>query len=298
MNKHILFDKLTVSIASATLGKNRFFSESLESESFMEHIEGTFLQVPELKEGIYETEAMSKTGSLDPAYYVYQWKGNDYPTIIYHHGNNERPFEFSRFAKNSFKTIFVDPREPIGANLIAVRAPFHNSPLKEYQKKIRHLSNFVAMLAASVRLIEAIIAELRKNSDATIILSGISLGGWVTNLHRSFFNTADLYIPLLAGAALDHLFTDSIYRKMGGELARRNPQTIKTTLNFEDEFKKIKENNVFPLLGKYDQYIQYARQKESYPHNDVKSLNTGHVTSFLAGSELKKHILAIIRQNS
>jgi len=291
MNKHILFDKLTVAIASTALGKNRFFSESIESPGYQEYLEDITLSVPSLEEGIHEAEAKTSNETLDTAYYVAQWKGWDYPTIIYHHGNNERPFDFSRLAKNSFKNIFMDPSEPIDANLIAIRAAFHHSTLKAYQKKITHLSNFMAMLAASTQLTEALVDELRKKTDSQVIVSGISLGGWATNLHRTFYNTADAYVPLLAGAALDHLFTDSPYRKMGGQLARNNPQQIKNTLNFENAFRKVSDDNVFPLLGRYDQYIQYTRQKEAYRQDRINILNTGHVTSFLAGKNLRAHIL-------
>jgi len=291
MNKHVLFDQLTAAIASSALGKNRFFSQSIESPGYQQCLEDTTLSVRSLEEGIHEAEAKTSVERLDAAYYVAQWKGRDHPTIIYHHGNNERPFDFSRLAKNSFKNIFMESSEPIDANLIAIRAAFHNSNLKAYQKKITHLSNFVAMLAASTQLVEALVAELRKKTDSRVIVSGVSLGGWATNLHRTFYNTADAYVPLLAGAALDHLFTDSPYRKMAGKLARKNPQQIKDTLNFEDAFKKVQDDNVFPLLGRYDQYIQYHRQKAVYPDKRIKILNTGHVTSLLAGKELKAHVL-------
>jgi|SRR6056297_1459916 len=296
MNKHIFLDRLTATVASATLGKNKFFSESVESPGYKEHLEDVSLSVSSLEKGIHELQAGTSSGKMDPAYYVAQWKGKGYPTIIYHHGNNERPFDFSRFAKNSFKNIFMDSKEPIDANLIAIRAPFHNASLKEYQKKINHLSNFVGMLSVSVRLVEEIIHRLKDQGIAPVLISGISLGGWITNLHRSYYNTADVYVPLLAGAALDHLFTDSVYRKMGGRIARENPEKIKETLNFEEDFQKVKDENVYPLLGQYDQYIQYERQKKSYTTANIKVLKTGHVTSFLAAKNIREHILKILKE--
>ena len=292
MNKHILYDKLTTAIASVTAGK--FFSESIESPGYKEFLQDIIVSPPSLEEGIHETEVETPVGKMDPAYYVAQWKGEAYPTIIYHHGNNERPFDFSRFAKNSFKNIFMDSKDPIDANLIAIRAPFHHSSLKDYQKKIKHLSNFVGMLSVSVKIVEEIIHCLKKQGSAPIVVSGISLGGWVTNLHRSYHNTADVYVPLLAGAALDHLFTDSRYRKMSGRIAREHPEKIKKKLNFEEYFQKIKDDNVFPLLGRYDQFIQYERQNKSYATENIKVLETGHVTSFLAANELRQHIISVL----
>jgi len=298
MNKHIFLDRLTATVASATLGKNKFFSESIESPGYKEHLEDISLSVSSLEEDIHELQAGTSSGKMDPAYYVAQWKGKNYPTIIYHHGNNERPFDFSRFAKNSFKNIFMDSKEPIDANLIAIRALFHNASLKEYQKKINHLSNFVGMLSVSVKLVEAIISTLKDQGAEKVLVSGISLGGWVTNLHRSYYNSADVYVPLLAGAALDHLFTDSVYRKMGGKIARENPEKIRAILNFEEDFQKVKDENVYPLLGQYDQYIRYERQKKSFTTDNIKVLETGHVTSFLASADLRQHILAILSENT
>ena len=58
------------------------------------------------------------------------------------------------FTKNSFQDIFVGEAEPMKANLINIRAPFHDGTLRFYQQKISRLSNFVAMLSASVVLLE------------------------------------------------------------------------------------------------------------------------------------------------
>jgi hypothetical protein len=226
---------------------------------------------------------------------VSQLKGMDYPTILYHHGNNERPFDFSKYAKNSFKSIFRDAPEPVEANIIALRAPFHNQSLKHYQQKVADLSHFIAMLCTSVEMVEGIIQKLREEGYAApILLSGISLGGWVTNLHRTYHNSADIYTPLLAGAALDDLFTQSIYRKMAGKAGRKNPGTLSNTLNFEADFEKIKDDNVSPLLGRYDQFIRYERQKTCYGNRTIQVIDKGHVTSLLNPNLLRNHVLSLL----
>ena len=146
------------------------------------------------------------------------------------------------------------------------------------------------MLSVSVKLVEAIINFLKEKELGPAIVSGISLGGWVTNLHRAYYNSAEAYVPLLAGAALDHLFTDSAYRKMCGQIVQENPEGIREVLNFEKEFNMIDKDNVFPLLGLYDQYIQYERQRKSFRTAKIKVLKTGHITSLLATKELRQHI--------
>ncbi len=126
MNKHILIDNLTANIGSLISGKMKFFVGSTDSQSFKELISSTALSAPEItSEGTYEIRAANKSvGDLDPAFRVEKWIGDDYPSIIYHHGNNESPFDYRKRAKNSFMNIFVKDRDKFEANLIVVRALF------------------------------------------------------------------------------------------------------------------------------------------------------------------------------
>ena len=127
MNKHIIFDKLTASAGSLIAGKKKFFACSLQSQSFEQQIAAAKLVIPSITgEGSYELKAETLTGNLDPAFRVARRKGLEYPTIIYHHGNNERPFNFKKSAKNSFYNIFLNTSDSVEANLVVVRAPFHN----------------------------------------------------------------------------------------------------------------------------------------------------------------------------
>ena len=165
MNKHIFLDNLTVIIGSIVAGKKKFFANSLQSLSFEDQVAAVRLKFPPITgEGIYEVPAKTQVGDLDPAFRVARWKGAEYQTIIYHYGNNERPFDFKKSAKNTFYHIFITTKDTIDANLIVVRAPFHNTSLKQYQDRMVDLSNFTAMIATSVRLNEEVIKEIRKES--------------------------------------------------------------------------------------------------------------------------------------
>jgi hypothetical protein len=107
MNVHTTLDKLTVGIAALASGKNKFFSRSIESPTFTEHLESIALKMPDIhNKGKYEVVADTIVGQLDPAFLIVQWKGEEYPTIIYHHGNNERPFDFGDSQKTLSKTYF------------------------------------------------------------------------------------------------------------------------------------------------------------------------------------------------
>ncbi|PKP39299.1 MAG: hypothetical protein CVT98_02345 [Bacteroidetes bacterium HGW-Bacteroidetes-15] len=295
MNKHVFFDNLTASIGAMVAGKKKFFSKSIQSPSFEEQVAAVELELPSLNgEGIYEVRAKTLVGDLDPAFRVAQWKGNEYPTIIYHHGNNERPFNFKKSAKNTFYNIFINTKNAIEANLIVVRAPFHNCTLKQYQESMLDLSNFTAMIATSVRLNEKIIKEIRKESTKPIITTGISLGGWVTNLHRGIFNSSTAYAPIMAGTFLGELFLKSKYRKMASDIALDNLEEIRRILNFDEVFKRRNSQNVFPLLSKYDQFIEYAVQSESYTGYPLKTIECGHVTGAINTKALRDHFDSVL----
>ncbi|MEA1897656.1 MAG: hypothetical protein U9N53_08340 [Bacteroidota bacterium] len=296
MNKHVFLDNLTAAIGALLAGKKKFFAKSIISPSFEEHLKSIEIKMPEInKEGTYDINAKTLVGMTNPAFKVAKWIGHDYPTIIYHHGNNERPFDFNRSAKNTFANIFIKTKEDIRTNLIVVRAPFHNNSLKVYQEKMTELKNFTAMIAVSVKLNEEIISVLRKKNNTSIITSGISLGGWVTNLHRSFYNTSTAYVPLLAGTFLGELFLKSKYKKLTSKLALQQPKKIRELLNFNNFYKKIKDQNVFPLLARYDQFIEYDVEKVSYEGYILKTIEGGHVTGSLeTKEELRYHILEVL----
>lgn len=296
MNPHELLDIVSVRFAALMTRRSTFFRESLKSPPVRELVETTQLEVPEIRgEGQYEVLARTAVGELDPAFDLVQWHGSDSPTLIYHHGSNERPFDYGLFSKNTFKRVVRDARGEFEANLIALRAPFHRS-MRDYLRRIAHLSDFAAMFAASVRLIEHLQAWSRSRGSRCVVVSGISLGGWVTNQHRAYFNTANAYVPLLAGAALDEVFVTSEYRHMVAPSARENPRAICTALNFERDFARVMDDNVFPLLARHDRIIVFDRQKRCYEARPIAVLEKGHATATLDAKALRSHLRAVLSQ--
>jgi predicted esterase YcpF (UPF0227 family) len=292
MNIHSLADVVTVDLSRFVAGDKKIFSQSIDSPSIAEHMEAVELRVPDFHGlGQYEVIADTLVGRIDPGFLVYQWLGGDHPTVLYHHGNSERPFDFGMFSKNTFKWIFARPMGPIDANLIAIRAPFHQGPLTPYLRKMGHVRNAAAMIATSVVMIEHLVGRLKKATSGHLMVAGISLGGWITNLHKIRFDTADVYVPLLAGAALAEVFLGGIYRKVTGELALENPSAIRRIFNFEKEFKAAPNGDVFPLLAAHDRIIDYQRQKQCYSDCSIQVVDRGHSTASRSPRLLRQHIL-------
>jgi hypothetical protein len=107
----------------------------------------------------------------------------------------------------------------------------------------------MAMVSASVKLIEHLASFC---GGGNVCVSGISLGGFIVNIHRAYYNTARAYVPLLAGAAPDDLFLGSRFNVVTGHRALDNPEKEARILNFEEAYSRIPDNNVFPLLARHD----------------------------------------------
>lgn len=298
MNIHSLFDHISIKSTEVLVINNKIFSKDSESPTYVEHFQNICLNIPEIDgEGIYEVEAETAAGALDPAFLIHQWKGGNYPSIIYHHGNLERPFNFQWYMKNTFRDIFTSYQKPIEANLIAIRAPYHRGSIIKYAKRIGYLTNFIAMLSVSAKLIDFLVDYLKSEGKGQVIVSGVSLGGLAVNLHRTYFNTADIYIPLCAGASLGDVFLTSAYKKVT-EIVHDHRDTVHDVLDFETDFKKVKSDNVFPLLARYDQLFRYERQMESYDGHPVTVLDKGHWTASLSSKKLRQHIFTCINSES
>lgn len=289
---HELIDIGTVQLSALFLRDAKFFSRSLGSRPLVEVASESEAAVADLRSAGERTVPVdTPVGAFEAAYVPWQWRGPDYPTLIYHHGSGERPFDFGRFSSNSFRRLFVATDEAIPANVVAVRAPFHDGSNMDYARAMGDLENFVGMLAASVALIDALATQASDRTNSPVLASGISLGGWAVNLHRACFDTVDRYAPIFAGASLGEMFVSSIYRKMTAELARRRPDHLREVLDFEEEFRAVEAANCAPLLARHDRIIEYACQRSAYAKMSLSVLDTGHITGSLATARLREHVL-------
>ncbi|MCK5212990.1 MAG: alpha/beta hydrolase family protein, partial [Dehalococcoidia bacterium] len=267
-----------------------------KSAAISEHLQAVrFASTVDLAKGTHEMPADTLSGRVDPAFLVYQWRGNAFPTIIYHHGNQEHPFALDGNTKNTFRTVLVDGARDIPANLIVVRAPFHRWPVRDYLRRMGDIANYSAMLATSTMLVDQLTSACHSVGSSPVLVSGISLGGVIANLHRTYYNTADLYVPLLAGAAQGDVFTSSPYRRLVGGQGRRHPQLVQGLLNFEDDFQKVKSDNVFPLLARYDQYVVLERQRACYECRPIRIMERGHISATLSPLLLRHHMADVLQ---
>ena len=288
MNIHSIIDNVSISLGSLFISK--YFRDGTKSSDIKEHLDSTIVKLPAINgEGDYKVSSETVNGKLDAFFRIAQWKGDKYPTIIYHHGASEIPFDFA------FNKIFSIKNNNIKANLILIRAPYHASR-QDFKAGMSTLNNFMAMLATSISLIEELIVFLREQDIQKIAVAGSSLGGYISNIHHIYYNSADLYIPLLAGFNLYDTLFESIYNKGVANIEKNRKKELSVILNFQEEFKNLnnEKNKVFPLLGENDQLVRYEVQKESYGDCPIKTYNFGHVTGALSYRKLREHILEVL----
>lgn len=279
---HGLIDRTALYVGSRFMRK--YFREGVDSPSFRQHLDHISLELPLVDaEGGYEVRAETLAGRLEAAFRVAQWPGDHYPVIIYHHGASEIPFDYG------FRRIFPSEKLPVKVNLLLVRAPFHRS-LKDFQQGIRTLSNVVAMLAVSVYLIEKLLLCCRERGISQTLVAGTSLGGFISNLHHIYYNSADVYTPLLAGMAMNDAYLRSAYSRAVAQEAKDQPDAIDSILNFEADFASRDSDNVYPLLARFDQIIRYKRQKASYGGRPITTIAKGHTTGALSYRQLRHHV--------
>jgi hypothetical protein len=285
VNRHRVID--TLAITTGSMFFPGYFREKVESVSLEAHLEGVHLQMPPIEgENTYELTAQTLVGELHPALRLVQWKGAAYPTLIYHHGAMEIPFDYG------FRNIFPLDKMAIDANLFLIRAPYHNRR-KDFLGGMVATENWLAMKAVSMRVIEETIRQVRSMSERPILVGGTSLGGFITNLHHIHFNSADVYTPLLAGLAMHDAFLYSVYSKAVDASAKARPETMKQLFDFQPSFDTSghSHDNVFPLLSRHDAIIRFDVQKASYSGLEVAVIDKGHTTGALAYDALRDHML-------
>lgn len=288
MGIHGMIDRVSISAGSMFAAK--YFRENLEAHSLPEHLENITLNLPAIKgEGDYEVQAETLIGPLEALFRIAQWRGPSYPTIIYHHGAAETPFDFG------FNKIFPINKMEIEANLILIRAPFHESS-KNFTRGRATADGFLAMIATSIILIDKLALNIKNKSNCQIIISGSSLGGFITNFHHIYFDSADIYVPLLAGLNFYDALFESIYSKAVAKTETAQREKFKDLFDFTEEFADCNNNNVFPLLASEDQIVRYEVQKESYGDCPVFSFKKGHATGALAAKVLREHILSTLEK--
>lgn len=69
---------------------------------------------------------------------------------------------------------------------------------------------------------------------------------------------------------------------------------IISILNFNKDFANRNAGNIYPVLGEYDQIINYRVQSRDFDEKIIKKIPYGHSTGVTKYEILREHILSFI----
>jgi hypothetical protein len=236
----------------------------------------------------YSLSVQTLVGPVQAGFQVRWGTRPTLPVVIYHHGIAETPYD------KSFRGIFR-LRGPVDAHLVALRAPFHRSWF-EVKARLTTLAHFLAMCAVSVQLMETLRHLFQSRGACGSLITGTSLGGFITLLHHLTYGNADCYAPLLAGPDMAHVMLASPFRRVITPQAQSHPETLQALLDFRQTFCHSDTRRVFPLLARYDPHILYSHHASCYAasHVPVVTIGRGHLTGSLAFATLRAHVLTCL----
>ncbi len=290
MNIHIILDTITAEIGGLYGDRYKFFREGINSNSIEEIINGIRMDFkPPVLSSEYIIPVYYGENTGYARYSLIQWRGGNYPTIIFHHGSGQH--NYTGFLKRMISKNIIE-----NINFIGISIPF-NRNIKEYLYCIGSLERFVFSICSSVRITESLGVWLRSMGNGKTIAGGISLGGWISNLHFAYFESLDEYRPMFSGAALDDLFNNSVYNKLAASWVRDHPDEITRVLNFEKKFSEGNIQKVYPLLAEYDQYVRIEHQRSIYKQENVDVAKYGHITGSMNCRLLMDHLTKGIQFN-
>jgi hypothetical protein len=254
-----------------------------------EHLAAVGLQVPPLfADRRYRLTARSMAGDVETGFRLRLGSRAALPVVIFHHGLGEIPHD------HTFRGIF--PRRiPVEAHLVAVQAPFHRSHI-ECCRGLATLSQFLAMCAVSVTLMEAVRLRFLALGAQGCLVAGISFGGFLTLLHHLTYGTASRYAPLLAGPDLAHTLLSTPCRSFLTRRARAEPADLPVRLDFRRAFRISDTQRIFPLLARHDLWMPFAHHQAAYAACGVPvtTIDRGHMTGSWAFAKYRSHLLALL----
>lgn len=274
INRHVVLDTVFLRALRVLTWRSKYFRDGVETAPFDAHLDAIDADWPTLAPHTTREIAVDTlAGTQHAAVAIKRWEGPDAPTLVWHHGGGEHPYD------STFDAIYPTPRT-VPANLFVVRAPGHDR-LGGVQTVGRTLRGYLAMQAVAVALTE----RIRHAVAGRTVVAGYSLGGFVTGRHHVAYDSADAYVPLMAGTAHAEIFLTSV---PGGRPALENPNHLRERLNFTCDWRQRTHDHVHPVLGVHDRLNRYETQAPSYPGLEPEAWSVGHLTGLRATNEIRR----------
>ncbi len=283
---HETIDRLQA--AAIGLAMPQAFGHGTTSPSLREHLDAVHLSAPPLTtQKRYQLTADTLDGPLACGYRVRLGPRPDLPVLIYHHGIAEMPYH------KSFYGIFG--WRQIDAHLVVLQAPFHRT-WRTVGRGLTTISRFMAMCAVSMTMMEAVRRRFQDYGASHCLMTGLSLGGFLTLMHHLHMGTANRYAPLLAGPDIAHTMLYTPFGRLLTSDARAQTEHVQSLLDLRQAFQASDTRHIFPLLARYDLHMPYHHMHPCYLDCQVPTvtLSRGHITGSLSYGALRHHLLSCL----
>jgi hypothetical protein len=282
MNRHVIADRMLLFVINR-FGKP-FFSRSVESPPFEAHLAA--VEVPRLEihgTGLVEFTANTLAGKVNQRINVLHYNGNDAPLLVYNMGGGEAPFD------HTIRKVYP-PDAATELNVVAVEAPWQRTK-QQLAAAFAHLNTYLAMIAVAVATTEHVIRAQAFCSARTKLVAGTSLGGFVSNRHHLAFDSADAYLPFVAGTRHGDIFLTTVN---ASPIARSQPDYLRERLNFDQAWLDKAHPTVFPHLARYDQLNRLEVQSPSYGDMPVDVWEGGHISHISQPDRIRHKIAQVM----
>jgi hypothetical protein len=262
------------------------FRDGLDTPPLEEHLRVLDFALPELERpGRSEFAAVSLMGEVRAALTLIAASKPGAPVLIYHHEAGELP------PTRTAKAMFARGADH-GLWVYVVEAPFHDGA-KATDLAESSLLAYLSMVAVAVGATQRLIERHAVAQAALRVVAGFGQGGFIANWHHMLYDTADAYIPFMAGTAPAETFLASLPVAAS---ARRNAAHLRDRLNFDLAWRERRHDNVFPVLGMADRINLFDVQAPAYGRTQIEVWNTSHRAAARAPDRLRAKILKHIKR--
>lgn len=206
------------------------------------------------------------------------------PTFLYHHGLGDP------VPGLQLRTV-IDPNKHNKYNLILIKAANHNRTKTLSLECTSSFGRLASTFCASIIAVNEVVNYHKSQSRKPIILTGISIGGMVISHHHFLHTTADYYFPIISYPNIGEILMDPVYKNIvANQQKLRNNKSIKKCFEIPKELKNKPKSKIYPVIGRYDNLVNYQKSKKFWRGYKVKTIPTGHYSVFTAGEDIRDYI--------
>ena len=206
------------------------------------------------------------------------------PTIISHHGlGNINHWRITR--------ILINKEMLTRYNVISIKASFHGNTSEFSDNCVNKFYNIALTVAGSIIMENELVNFCKTHSKEKVLATGFSMGGIVASWHYYLYNTADAYMPVVSYPNFGEIIFCDEHKNFFKNLTDiPNKDEYINCFSVSKELMDQREKDkITVILGEDDELVPYKYSSEFWRDYNVKTFNTGHVTTIVVKiNEIRK----------